>query len=107
MLFCSWFELGMIVVVILNVFIIVYQFVSKRDCQVVIEASELAFLAVFYGEVILKWLARGPYNYFLFGRNILDVLIVLITTADIIVAITSDAGNYLSKFRKYLKIFLA
>ena len=62
--FKRYFEVGMLLVVILNVILIVYQFISNRDCQLSVKEAELAFLVIFYLELISKILAYGPGRYF-------------------------------------------
>ena len=65
----SWFERGMILVVIMNVVVIVWQFLSARDCQISVKEAELGFVLIFWVEVLLKMLANGPHRYFSSGYN--------------------------------------
>lgn len=60
----------MILVVILNVVLIVMQFISDQDCQVSIKEAEIAFLLIFYMEVVLKVFAYGPKRFIHSGYNL-------------------------------------
>ena len=69
-LMLRWFELGMLLVVVLNVILIVWQFISDRDCQLSIKEVELGFLVIFYAELLLKLIAYGPGRFFQSGYNL-------------------------------------
>ncbi|XP_019721876.1 sodium channel protein type 4 subunit alpha B-like isoform X2 [Hippocampus comes] len=79
-----FFDLFIVLCIVLNViFMAMEHFPMMQEFEELLSIAGLVFTAIFAVEVVLKFLAMGPYLFFQVGWNVFDTIIAAVTVLEL------------------------
>jgi len=82
----NWFDIAVTIVIVLNTILLCTEYFQQPESWTnFLMVSNLFFLAIFTGEVCLRWYAMGTRLYFASKLSIFDVIIVVLGYLELII----------------------
>lgn len=70
-----------------------FDFQSRRTLNSVVEVANTVFVWLFFGEAVLKLLALGSRQYFSYGMNIFDFIVVVVSLVGFVITVALSDVN--------------
>jgi hypothetical protein len=101
----SYFENGILVVIILNVFVMAMSYEGARPLyQEILDKLNLTFTVIFIAEAILKLIGQGVKGYFYYTWNRFDFFVVSCSIVDISITYSSLTNSSFLKSFQIIRI---